>query len=82
MPDEESRGPSCITRSKDSFNTARCSVDSRLINAKFVSYNDQVPPPSRLPSRLPDVMHVTLSPRLPPGMQKQRGKAWEKESRG
>ena len=38
-----------------------CPVDSRLINAEFVSYNDRSPPPSRLPSSLPDVTHVTLS---------------------
>ena len=45
------------------------SVDSRLINARFVSYNNQAPPPSMascVPSCLPDVMHVTLSPRTAP----------------
>ena len=31
-------------------------------NTKFVSYNNQAPPPSRLP----DVTHVTLSPRSRP----------------
>ena len=39
-------------------------VDSRLINAKFVNYNDRAPPPSRLP----DVTHVTLSPRPSPSV--------------
>ena len=31
-------------------------------------YNDRAPPPSRLPSRLPDVTHVTLSPRPSPSV--------------
>ena len=34
-------------------------VDLRLITTRFVSYNDQAPPPSCLP----DVIHVNLSPR-------------------
>ena len=33
-----------------------------LINARFVSYNDRAPPLSSTLC-LPDVMHVTLSPR-------------------
>ena len=37
-------------RSKDSVNTAHCSVDSMQINIKFVSYNDWALPPSCLPS--------------------------------
>ena len=46
-------------------------VDSRLINAKFVNYNDRAPPPSRLP----DVTHVTLSPRpSPPFLYWKRSK--------
>ena len=63
MPNEESQGPSCsiLSRLKDSVNTVRCSVDSKLLNAKFVSYNNWIPPPSRLC----DVTHVTL-PGLPP----------------
>ena len=48
-----------VTLERQRVNTARCSVDSRLTNTKFVSYNDWVPPNSRLP----DVTHVTLSPR-------------------
>ena len=69
MPNEESRGPSCnilskdlrLKRLKDSVNTARCSVDLKLINASFVSYNDQAPPPlMSISSCLPDVTHVTL----------------------
>ena len=39
-------------------------VDSSMINAKFVSYNDQALPPVCL--CLPDVMHVTKSPRPSP----------------
>ena len=49
---------------KDSVNTVRCSVDSRLIIAKFVSYNDQALPLSCLP----DVTHMTLSPRPSPSV--------------
>ena len=37
-------------------------VNSRLIKAKFVGYNDQAPPPLCLP----DITHVTLSPRPSP----------------
>ena len=33
-----------------------------------MSYNDQSPPPLHLPSRLPDVTHVTLSPRPSPSV--------------
>ena len=33
-----------------------------------MSYNDRSQPPSRLPSRLPDVMHVTFSPRPSPSL--------------
>ena len=46
-------------------------VDSRLINAKIVNYNDRAPPPSRLP----DVTHVTLSPRPSPPGSDQKLKA-------
>ena len=96
VPDKESRGPSCnilsknlsqTVNSKDSVNTARCSVDSRLINAKFVSYNYRAPPPSclpsRLPSRLPDVTHMTLSPRPSPSVFiLQAIKNWRRERPG
>ena len=73
VPDKESWGPSLsdnlrLQHSKDSVNTVCCPVDSRLINAEFVSYNDWSPPPSRLPSHLPDVTHVTLSPRPSPSV--------------
>ena len=33
-----------------------------------MSYNDRSPPPVCLPSRLPDVTHVTLSPRPSPSV--------------
>ena len=70
VPDKESWDPSFKILSKtlrlkclkDSVNTARYSVDSRLINTRFVSYKDWASPPSCLPSRLADVMHMTLSP--------------------
>ena len=76
VPDEESLSPSCnilsknlkMCHSKDSVNTVCCPVDSRLINAEFVSYNDRAPPALCLPSRLPDVTHVTLSPRPSPSV--------------
>ena len=51
-----------------SVNTAHYLVDSRLINARFVSYDDQAPPPLCLPSCPPDVMHVTFSPRPSPSV--------------
>ena len=46
--------------------TACYLVDLRLINARFVSYNDQAPSPSCL--HVPDVMHATLSPRPSPSV--------------
>ena len=49
-----------VRDSKDSVNTARYSVDSRLINARFVSY-DQAPPP-----------HINPHPKTPP---KKSGKS-------
>ena len=86
MTNEESCGPSCnilsknlrLLRSKDSVNTAHCSVDLRLINAKFVSYNGWALPPSRLPSRLPEVTYMTLSPRPSPSVL-QAIKIWRRE---
>ena len=49
---------------EDSVNTARCSVDLRLIIVKFVNYNNRVPSPSRLPN----VTHVILSPTPSPSV--------------
>ena len=43
---------------KDGVNTARYSVDSRLINTRFESYNDQAHPLSLLP----DIFLPGLSP--------------------
>ena len=71
VPNKESWDPSFKILSKtlrlkclkDSVNTARYSVDSRLTNTRFVSYKDWASPPSCLPSCLADVMHMTLSPR-------------------
>ena len=51
-------------------------VDSRLINAKFVNYNDRAPPPSRLP----DITHVTLSPF--PSVFILRDQNWSRERPG
>ena len=50
VPGKESRGPPCPDYNvrKDTVNTAHFLVDSRLINAKFVSYNDRALPPLRL----------------------------------
>ena len=52
VPGKESWGPSCnilsknlrLQHSKDNINTACCPVDSRLINTRFVSYNNRAPP--------------------------------------
>ena len=57
---------------EDSINTAH-SVDSRLINTKFVSYNDQTPPPlTPFPSGLPPpFLHTASDQKLEAGM------AWE-----
>ena len=35
---------------ENSANAAHCLVDSKVINAKFVSYNNWAPPPICLPS--------------------------------
>ena len=43
-----------------------CSINLWLMNTKFVSYNSWALPPICPPSCLPDIMHVTKSPRPSP----------------
>ena len=72
VPDEESWGPSCNILSKklETVTFERQHQYSLLFGkpkadqCKVVIYNDRAPPPSRLP----DVTHVTLSPRLSPSV--------------
>ena len=71
--------------SKDSVNTARYSVDSKLINTKFVSYNDWAhPPPLPLPStwhHAPDSFSQAFPLRFfaSASDQKKNNKNWRQE---
>ena len=56
------------------WKTAHCSVDSRLINAKFMSYNNRTPTPPTLlflPGLPLPLLHAASDQKLEPGM------AWE-----
>ena len=64
VPDEESRGPSCNIEIQRQYSSLLFEADQRKVC-------DRAPPPSRLP----DVTHVTLSPRpSPPFLYCKRSK--------